>query len=368
MERQQRAATTVPQGPAGTVLAALSLPWLVAGAALFALALAGGLWNLVANTRLLDLLIEGGVVRYHDLHIGPVDGIPDLKYYIASQDPVAWSVLLFSVFMMFAFWALKGVQVRYLAARGGHELATTGEALRLYATAQGADRWFPWRAGDSQLRLTLQRDGADTATARAVVENVRFIAMAEILFFAGLSLVLLGWTTWLSQVAWALTILAAAYLVLRQRGSWASGIDLTSAIRPASQRLLKEPLAFLGIFALSASAFFLEHVAVYAMSQAFTSANVIINIQFPVFLTALVAGNLARLIPFTPGGLGQFEWGFALAIYVSGTGMPEAVTVALLFMLLRYGAGALFNLVVRLRGKATGSASVAQLVTAMRPD
>ena len=107
-----------------------------------------------------------------------------------------------------------------------------------------------------------------------------------------------------------------------------------------------KPLVFLGIFALSAVAFFAEHVGVYLLSQAFTSTHVIINIEFPVFLMALVAGNIARLIPVTPGGLGQFEWGFAMAIYLSGTGMPEAVTIAIMFAVLRYLGGALFGLLI----------------------
>ena len=87
----------------------------------------------------------------------------------------------------------------------------------------------------------------------------------------------------------------------------------------------------------------------YLLSQAFTSTNVIINIEFPVFLMALVAGNIARLVPVTPGGLGQFEWGFAMAVYISGTGMPEAVTIAILFALLRYVGGGLFGLLIGVR-------------------
>ena len=101
-------------------------------------------------------------------------------------------------------------------------------------------------------------------------------------------------------------------------------IDYLGAVKRSYRVMTDKPLAFLGIFALSAAAFFSEHVAVYVLSQAFTSTHVIINIEFPVFLMAIVAGNIARLIPVTPGGLGQFEWAFAMAIYLSGTGMPEA--------------------------------------------
>ena len=56
------------------VVTSLTLPWLVSITLLGFLAVAGGLWNLVANTRVLNLMIEGGVVRFHDKQIGPIDG------------------------------------------------------------------------------------------------------------------------------------------------------------------------------------------------------------------------------------------------------------------------------------------------------
>jgi len=67
-----------------------------------------------------------------------------------------------------------------------------------------------------------------------------------------------------------------------------------------------------------------------------------------MLLMALVAGFLARLVPLTPGGIGQFEWGFATALYLGGVGMPEAASMAILFSLLRYGVGGLTDLVLLL--------------------
>ena len=54
------------------LLGALALPWVACVTLLSFLAIAGGLWNLVANTRVLNLMIEGGVVRFHDKQIGPI--------------------------------------------------------------------------------------------------------------------------------------------------------------------------------------------------------------------------------------------------------------------------------------------------------
>ncbi|MCK5650439.1 MAG: hypothetical protein KAJ42_03635, partial [Gemmatimonadetes bacterium] len=75
------------------------------------------------------------------------------------------------------------------------------------------------------------------------------------------------------------------------------------------------------------------------ISQAFTTDFVILNVPFPVIQMGVVAGYIARQVPITPGGIGQWEWGFAAAVYMSGVGLPEAATIALLESLLRHGTG-----------------------------
>jgi len=87
--------------------------------------------------------------------------------------------------------------------------------------------------------------------------------------------------------------------------------------------------------ALSVIAFALEDVAAYVIANAFG-----IGIEFPVIVMGLGAGYVARLIPLSPGGIGQYEWGFAVALVLGGVGAPEAATLAILDNLLRYLVGA----------------------------
>lgn len=330
------------------VVTSLALPWLVSITLLGFLAVAGGLWNLVANSRVLNLMIEGGVVRFHDKQIGPIDGVPELKYFIASQDPIAWPLLALALVCMACFWLLKGLQLGHLIKKASGS-ADVVDSLRLYSRSQARDRWLPMRAGDQVIAAELASENQSAQVQSATVDNVRFIAVCELAFFSVVSLLFLGWTGWLEQAFWGLLILLLAYWVSRPSDSWEAAIDYSGAAKRAFRPMTDQPLVFLGIFAMSALAFFAEHVGVYLLSQAFTSTNVIINIEFPVFLMALVAGNIARLVPVTPGGLGQFEWGFAMAVYISGTGMPEAVTIAILFALLRYVGGGLFGLLIGAR-------------------
>ena len=86
--------------------------------------------------------------------------------------------------------------------------------------------------------------------------------------------------------------------------------------------------------ALSLIAFALEDVAAYVIANAFG-----IGVQFPVIVMGVGAGYVARLIPLSPGGIGQYEWGFAVALVLGGVGAPEAAILAILDNLLRYLVG-----------------------------
>lgn len=331
----------------GQLIGMLTLSWLIAGALLTALVNAGGIWNLLANSRLLSLLIETGVVRYHDKQIGPIQGVPELKYYLASQDPVAWIVVLVAALLMLGYWAMKSIQFHAISSAMGMS-GSVGDHTRAYLYGMGLNRWLPFQLGDIGTAMVLRGEGGqpdEKALGSVHLSNV--FVLFEILFFGAIGLLLLGWGVWIGQIFWPLVILGLAFLIVR-RGDLSAGVLYWQGLRKALSWLLERPLLFFMLGVLSVLAFLFEHVAVYALSQAFTSQHVIINIEFSVFLMALVAGSIARLIPVTPGGIGQFEWGFAVAIYLSGTGMPEAVTIALLFAVLRYSLGGLVSLVLRL--------------------
>src|SRR5262245_8214556 len=75
--------------------------------------------------------------------------------------------------------------------------------------------------------------------------------------------------------------------------------------------------------------------------MAFTGNHVILSVSFSTLLMGVVGGYIARLIPVTPGGIGQFEWGFAAGLYLGGLGFPECVTIAVLDNFIRYISGTL---------------------------
>ncbi|MCK5652962.1 MAG: hypothetical protein KAJ42_16350, partial [Gemmatimonadetes bacterium] len=66
-----------------------------------------GVWNVLANTRLLDVFISSGIIGYHDLHLGIVEGVPDHKFFLYSQDPIDWRLVGVVAAFYFLFWGIK---------------------------------------------------------------------------------------------------------------------------------------------------------------------------------------------------------------------------------------------------------------------
>ena len=119
----------------------------------------------------------------------------------------------------------------------------------------------------------------------------------------------------------------------------------------------RQPQMFFGLILLSLVSFGLVEFASYIVPQAFNSPPVVPlfrdDLGFLVFQTdivvlAVVAGYIARLVPMTPGGIGQFELAFALALTMNGLSLSQAVVIALLVSAVRYTAGAILFLAMML--------------------
>src|SRR5262245_54396513 len=95
------------------------LSYLLGFASLGVLIWASGIWNFLANTRLLDLLIKGGVVALRDDQPGFILGVPDLSYYVKSQDPIDWPLIFVAIGIFLVFWWIKAVQYHGFARFSG---------------------------------------------------------------------------------------------------------------------------------------------------------------------------------------------------------------------------------------------------------
>ena len=350
--------------PFSDLLGSYFLSYIIAGVLLFSLIRTAGIWNVLANTRLLDLLISSGVIRYHDVHLGLVDGLPDAKLFLYATDPIDWRLAGIVVAMYFLFWGVRALKFHGIARVMGMQ-GSLGEHGRAFLYGSGLNILFPFKVGNGAAALSTEGHGCSRETAYTVTFTQELFILFEITVFGLLGLALNGWTTWLGEIFWALVILLVAYLMLKP--TLASGVFLPGQASWESTkgilgRLFQSPRTLAALCGLSLFAFLIDDFTPYFISQAFTTDFVILNVPFPVIQMGVVAGYIARQVAITPGGIGQFEWGFAMALYMGGVGMPEAATIAILESVVRHGTGLiLFGIVIFWKGAKTTARSAFDL-------
>jgi uncharacterized membrane protein YbhN (UPF0104 family) len=344
------AATAEPEReqPRG-LSAAFTLAYLVAAAALVLLVHFGGIWNVLANSRLLDVLGRGGIIAITDTDQGLVQGIPNPEYYLLASQPIDWELLLVAAGLFLLMWGLKAAEFHGLCRFVGLD-GTLGEHARAWFYGHGVNRLVPYEAGQVAKASVLEGQGADPVRAAQAVHLSSLMTALQIGILALYGIFAVGFGTWFAQLFWALVILGVAYLMTRPERKEARSArrEALRAAASALQVLAQRPLTFLRLLLFGTLSILLIDAAAYAISQAFSNTTVIMNVEGDNMLMAVIAGYVARLIQFTPGGLGQWEWAFAAALYVGGLGFPEAATIALLVTFFRYLTGGLLFAAVTL--------------------
>jgi len=311
-----------------------------------------GPWNILANTRLLHLFIESGVVKYHDRDAGFVEGVADPIYYLKSQEPVEWVVVLLAMVILITFWVLRGVHFHDLARYHGLP-GSLGQQARAYLVGLTYSKFMPLHVGDAAAATVLQTHGASPRRIHSLLFLLRLFLLFAITVYALIGLLALGWTAWLGQMLWALIILAVAVWWAKPIFSVVDGISPWAAAKVHIRELLQRPARFTRLVLLSLLLFGMEDVVAYLLTMAFSTQQVLLHVPFELLLMAFVSGYLARQVPLTPGGIGQFEWGFVAALYLGGVGLPEAATVAILYSLFYYLTfGILYLATLSWRGSA----------------
>lgn len=353
-----------------------SLAWLIAIGLLVQLVRQGGFWQVAANTRVLDFLGRAGLIRLTDSDIGSFFGaLPDAKFYVQSRDYVDWIVVVEAVVVIMAVWWLKASQfhnlARFCRVRGEHGQGTFGQHARAYFYGHGIGRLFPYNMGNVASAAVLEGQGMPLEGAAQIVYVGSLLLAFETAVFAIYGLLALGYTKWLAEIAWPAGVLALAFLITRA-GRDGTGISLRQHVRYSRQAiraLASDRLLLLKLAAMSVVAFLGIEFSVYLITQAFTTTFVILNVTFDVIVMAVVGGYLARLIQVTPGGLGQWELGFAMPLYVNGMGMPEAVAIAFLMTTLRYlTGGAVFAVMMLTKGVETDLPRVFEIFRSAEPE
>lgn len=349
-----------------TFFSSLAISLLTGALLLGTLIYLAGPWALLANTRVLNLLIGGGVVKYHDRQAGFIEGVPNHEYYLASQDPINWTIILLVIGAYLLLWSLKAIQFHNIARYYGIK-GSFNQHARAYFYGLNYKETQPFSLGNAATAAALRTQGAPLDRTRAALFLFQAFFLFEIAVLALVGLLGIGWAAWLNQILVALILIGGLYLWTRagrtERAN-AGPPSFFGALGNHFGAVIQNPLTFLYLAVLSLLAFELREVAAYLTTMAFSTQHVLLNIDPVLILMGLVSGHIATLIRLTPGGIGQFEWGFAGALFIGGVGLPEAATVALLVSGFRYVALLVLYLATLFwRGARTSFRDVVQLTT-----
>jgi hypothetical protein len=330
-------------------------------------------WDFLAATRFLDLLLATGIVQFHDAAPSPFT-VPNVKLFFKSQHPLDYRVLGLAVSMFVGFTLIKAVQFSSIARAFGVK-GSIGQHVRAYLFGDGVDRFLPYYVGSVGTASALAKQGASFERALSAMVVSHAFMIFEIVVFAVVCVFFVGWSIWLSQLVWPIVILGVVYLIMRaKRGSAASSVadDMytsfgrrTFVVGARSFRILarEEPGLLLKLCLLSVLAFALLDLAVYLVVEGFNTPARLYTSDFSLLLLGVVGAYIARLIPITPGGIGQWELGFAAGFYVYGSDISfNLLLAAVLASVLRTLVGMLLlGIVVVFYGMPTDLRSVIRI-------
>jgi hypothetical protein len=305
----------MPDGTYGRFRALLGNPWL-RGLVLLVL-VTGGAWALASRGDL-------GVVLGR----------------IVDADPV---MLAAAVAVYAVSWPLRGLRYRDVLAGSGHVIDGSGATAAVFVS-QTANLVAPLRSGDlSRAYLVREHWGVPyrAGTASLVVERTLDLGAVALLGAIGavpLAGAVAGATGRARAVLLAAGVAAGGALVavtVMYRG-WGRGFVRWSdggPLRPLGLFVEEVLDAFAstgrsrGVWSQSVGIWSLEVATALAVTLALGVTPV--PALMPAMLLAVSAGNLAKIVPLTPGGVGLYEAAFAaVAATVLPIGVPVAVAVA----------------------------------------
>ena len=266
---------------------------------------------------------------------------------------------------------------RYVGVEG-----SVGQHLRVYIYGHALGRMLPFRMEEVAWATALKaQSGASVSQSARLVFMFQGFLLFEIATFAVIGLVMAGLLDWALALVPPIIILIIAHRLMPQ--GRADGIPLSDKLSLAGDAisgLANKPQMFVGLVLISLLSFTLVEFATYLIPQAFSTVTVplvqdalgvqgipgirgAVVVTPPVIVMAVVSGYLARLIPVTPGGIGQFELAFMTVLFLNDLPFTEAVCLTLLVSGVRYLTGLiLFGLTMVLFGVETNFRQVRNLL------
>ena len=264
-----------------------------------------------------------------------LDGF-DLSGFVARLGEADAVYVGVAVVVYACSWVPRGFRYTDILARTGHVCGAAAMTGAIFVS-QTANLVFPARAGDgARAYVVKKRNGVPYTAGAASLAAERVLDLVAVLGLGAAGFVLtsavFGFEPTRGNRAFLAASVAGAYGgSYTNRGS-KNGL-LTKATEAVGEFIADLGDVFdhrdgvVGLAATSVVIWLLDVatavVLFYALGAEFSSVGGVVAVS----LLAVSVGNLAKVVPATPGGVGLYEAGFA-AVVVASTGMGWEVSVA----------------------------------------
>jgi uncharacterized protein (TIRG00374 family) len=252
-----------------------------------------------------------------------------------------YSLIILAIAVYLISWPLRGLRYKQILIRTGNSLDLSFLTGIIFLS-QSANVVLPARIGDlTRAYLLKAKRSIDLTTGFSSLAVERIFDVIAITLAGGIALaVLIGEIALLPEVIYALALGALAVLLFLLFIIFFKSKPLSnpssSRIKSSLLRFLREiqsvsadPKSFFSLLLSSLAIWSIDVFVCYLVLAAFNS-TALPTAALPLVFLAVTLGNLMKVIPLTPGGIGTYEG--ALAILFKLGGIPASLSFITAFL------------------------------------
>lgn len=229
-------------------------------------------------------------------------GVKDVLGFIVGAN----LFILFISAVVYSFsWIFRGLRYDKIVGFVTKRKLGVNFMTGAIAISQTANLILPARAGDLVRAYVLKREkeipyttGISSLVAERVFDIIAVLLLSLISFTYVISLKVPNWITTAMLIPGILIVAFLAFLLLfkSKRFEWLNKIIMEIKMVSSS------PTLFIYLLVLSAAIWMIDVFTCYVVSISF-------GLKIPLLLIvfAVMIGNLAKILPITPGGIGTYE-------------------------------------------------------------
>lgn len=277
-----------------------------------------------------------------------------IDYFVAKVSKINPVFLALALLVNLFSWLLRTLRLRYLVNVLGCDVPYS-RLFRIHTAQFFLNVTLPAKLGDVASVLALRRYTGFARSAMTIIQT-RILDIATLVLFFLVAIQFVRVDSLITTLAFVLIIgLAAAFLaifffhktdiletlmekmgrVLLARLMERSKVAMRDVVK--SGRLFLKARPFLSGLGLSSLIFSVDSVMALLVAVGLGIAGLSLSLStYLVLAVAVVVGNIAKMIPLTPGSMGPYELAFyTILVTLGGVALEDAVLIAVLDHLLR---------------------------------